>query len=563
MTKPRPCARCGVKPVAYIGREYCYDCVPRVWKKPPRCKRCGSNTDYYTNHLCRRCHRNAPLTESCRDCLAWGITRSHGGLCQACRGWNRRFPHPQECPSCRRVVTVNARGFCRLCCRQAHLVRAAHHSSDVCQANRDGQQLFIADLFRDKRPQPRAAAPAPTASPRRYPVGHRQLALFDVVRDYTAVRPSELTLPLPDLAAALDQVLVEHAARHGWRTGLQANTRSALRMLLATQDTPGTPITARDAAAVTTSRKLDNLKSVLDILATAGILEDDRRPALDAYVDRHAETLADAMATEFRQWYQILRDGTTTPPRYRPRKLRTVQMHIYRAVPVLHAWTEADFHSLREIDRQDVIDILPAQPHQRRQTLAALRALFRFLKGRHMVFVNPTARLTIAPIPAGQPLPVDLAPLCAAVNSTAPAQGALATLIAFHALRVNELCALLLTDIRDGRLHLNGRAILLADPVRAKLARWLDERARRWPNTTNPHLFINLHSAVRTTPVNPVWISQTIGISAQAIREDRILLEAITTAGDIRRLCDLFGLTIGGAERYLHTTDQPDNPVSC
>jgi hypothetical protein len=46
------------------------------------------------------------------------------------------------------------------------------------------------------------------------------------------------------------------------------------------------------------------------------------------------------------------------------------------------------------------------------------------------------------------------------------------------------------------------------------------------------------------------WITGTIGTSEQAIREDRILDEALATNGDIRRLCDLFGLTVGGAERY-------------
>ena len=46
-------------------------------------------------------------------------------------------------------------------------------------------------------------------------------------------------------------------------------------------------------------------------------------------------------------------------------------------------------------------------------------------------------------------------------------------------------------------------------------------------------------------------------MSAQAIREDRILDEAHTTRGDVRRLCDLFGLSVSGAERYTATVDHP------
>lgn len=555
MSNPRPCARCGVNPVAYVGRECCYDCVPRVWKKPPRCKRCDSDNDYYSNGLCRRCHRSAPLIESCRDCLAWGITRTHGGLCQACRGWNRRFPTPQQCPSCQRVVPLNARGYCRLCCRQANFVRLPHQTIDVCHANRSGQQLYIADLFREKRDTPPIVARKRSGLPARHPVGHRQLALLDLDRDYTAARPTDLPMPLPELAAELDQVLVEHATTHGWSKSLEANTRTAVRMLLATQDTPGAAITARRAAAVTADRKLNNLKSVLDVLAVAGMLDDDREPALDSYVHERTATLAEPMAAEFRQWYEVLRDGSTTSPRSRPRNPGTVRKQVYTALPILHAWTAEGHQALREISRQDVLDVLATDADRRRQTLATLRALFRYLKARKIVFINPTTRIRGVPMATSQPLPMDLAGLRRALNSEVAVRAALAALIAFHALRVNELVSLQLTDIHDGRLHLDGRTIPLAEPVRARLAAWLDVRAQRWPNTINPHLFINLHSAGRTKPVNLVWVSETLGISAQAIREDRILHEAITTAGDIRRLCDLFGLTIGGAERYLHTTE--------
>ena len=149
------------------------------------------------------------------------------------------------------------------------------------------------------------------------------------------------------------------------------------------------------------------------------------------------------------------------------------------------------------------------------------------------------------------------------VNSTQPVRAALGALIAFHALRPNEVRLLQLTDLHDERLRIGGRTILLAEPVRAKLRAWLDERARRWPNTTNPHLFINLHTAVRTCPTSREWITVTLGVSAQAIREDRILHEALATKGDVRRLGDLFGLTVAGAERYAHTTDQPATSTSC
>lgn len=137
-----------------------------------------------------------------------------------------------------------------------------------------------------------------------------------------------------------------------------------------------------------------------------------------------------------------------------------------------------------------------------------------------------------------------------------PARTALATLIGYYALRSEQVRALLLTDVRDGRIHLPGRTVLLAPHARQSLSSWLNSRATQWPETRNPHLFINKLSTVRTTQVSHVWINSTLGMSTQALREDRILDEAHATK-DIRRLCDLFGLSVKGTERYLTTLEHP------
>ena len=47
------------------------------------------------------------------------------------------------------------------------------------------------------------------------------------------------------------------------------------------------------------------------------------------------------------------------------------------------------------------------------------------------------------------------------------------------------------------------------------------------------------------------------GLSPTAIREDRILHEALATRGDVRRLTDLFGLSVHAASRYA-TVDDDD-----
>jgi hypothetical protein len=557
VTRPRPCAQCGINPIAYSGRAFCYDCVPRVWKRPPQCKRCGSQNDYYTAGRCRRCHRSAPLTGSCTDCLAWGVTRRRDWLCEGCHGWRKRFPVTADCPACGRCMTVNGRGYCRLCSRQAHLLREPHHKGDVIASNQTGQQLFIADLFRQKRDSAPAATSAATSWPLRYPVAHRQLALTDARRDLLAARRRGLAAPpLPDLALALDQATSDHADRHGWSRTLTDMTRRGIHILLTVQDTPGAPITFSEARLLN-QLPMQSVQCVVEVLSDVGMLDDDRPPALQDWFTRHTTGLPDTMAGELQQWFLVMRDGSTTAPRSRPRQAASTRHAVAAVIPALQTWAHAGHQSLREITREDVCTVLPADTELRRKTVTGLRSMFKLLKARHVVFVNPTARVRAEPPAASIPLPADLSTVREALASSDPFRSALAAVIAYHAPRVRHLRELRTTDIHDGRMFIAGRAVLLAAPVRERLSAMLTERARRWPGTANPYLFINQYTAARACPVSTPWITATLGVPAKTIRDDRILHEAIATQGDVRQLCELFGIGVASALRYTHTTDQP------
>lgn len=226
------------------------------------------------------------------------------------------------------------------------------------------------------------------------------------------------------------------------------------------------------------------------------------------------------------------------------------------ALPTLREWARTHC-SLREIGRDDVLAALPASGSPRTTTLQGLRSIFRVLKARRLAFVNPTARIRVAAPDTPAPPPVDLSSLRAALHSPDPATAALAGLLAFHAIRIYQLRTLHLTDVRDGRLWLDDHVIPLAEPVRQRLSAYLDYRQQRWPHTANPHLFIHYRNATTTSPVTPWWIRKRLGMSAQSIRQDRILDEAHATGGDVRQLCDLFGLSIAGAYRYTTTVDHP------
>jgi hypothetical protein len=60
------------------------------------------------------------------------------------------------------------------------------------------------------------------------------------------------------------------------------------------------------------------------------------------------------------------------------------------------------------------------------------------------------------------------------------------------------------------------------------------------------------------------WIGQQLAISAEHIRLDRIYQEVEPTGGDIRALCDLFGMSIANAARWattVHITEPPATGV--
>ena len=97
---------------------------------------------------------------------------------------------------------------------------------------------------------------------------------------------------------------------------------------------------------------------------------------------------------------------------------------------------------------------------------------------------------------------------------------------------------------------------VLAGPVRERVDAYLSYCAAAWPTTVNAYLFLHARNWTSTRPVTAAWISHQLGISAEHIRLDRIYQEVEATGGDIRALCDLFGMSIGNAARWVTTIDR-------
>ncbi|WP_280316862.1 hypothetical protein [Nocardia wallacei] len=387
------------------------------------------------------------------------------------------------------------------------------------------------------------------------PVPYQQLTLLELPRDLAAGRARGF-VPPPDPAreAAWHEFVRSHATGHGWNISITEGVQRVIRILLGIQDTPGAAIRASDVLVMSSIRM--PVRPVLDVVTAVGMLADDRVTPIVRWFDTQISILPEQMRSELTIWFDIARHGSTVPPRFRPRAEVTVKSQLGFALPTLRRWA-VDHSSLREIGRDDVLAALPAQGSARSTTLQGLRSIFRILKARKLVFVNPTARLSVSKPHPTTPDPIDLDRLRAALNSPDPTCAAMAGLLAFHAMRVRQLITLRVTDVHDGRVHLPDRVVPLAEPVRQRLSAYLDYRNSQWPDTANPHLFIHYRNATTTTPVYPKWIRDRLGMTAQSIRMDRILDESHATGGDLRRLCDLFGLSIAGAYRYTTMVDHP------
>ncbi|MGV9823474.1 hypothetical protein [Nocardia xishanensis] len=471
------------------------------------------------------------------------------------------------CRICHTLVAVNNEATCRACWREFLDHGGRKGMIGLAEANRCGRQLFLANLHHASVGRRRGASRHDTTAAEVVqttsdatgfrPVGHRQLLLFDVERDLRNGLLQGFGAPgHPRMAAFLRQFLLDHAAQHGWsKTSIKTSLRG-LSIVLSLQDTPGAPIRASEVLRLQ-QINLTTLR-LLEVCAAAGVLDDDRTPPLHDWFAAVIAELPEPMHGEVLTWFTVFTKGSKTPPRSKPRSETTVRLYARWFMPALQQWSAAGHVSLREISPEAARAVLPPSGNPRSTMGQGLRCLFRVLKAHQIVFLNPMNAISTGTHERRQPLPLVASVIRDGLNSTDPASAAAVALTAFHALRSGDLRTIRLTDIVSGRLHLRERVIPLAAPVRVRVHAWLEERDRRWPGTANPYLFVSKRTAIRAEPVGVEWITQRLGLTAQAIREDRILDELHATGGDVRRICDLFGLSVAGANRYASTLEHLD-----
>lgn len=564
------CCRCQVNRVAWARPrvDYCYACLPGGPFTAPPCRRCAATQDYFSQGMCVHCHPgSSQYPGSCKGCLAWGVYRRYNFTCWPCRWWRTHYPEG-VCDYCGQRARIGVQRACRLCMEQARRMQEPGRGLDLASANQHGQQLFLANMSfkrpRTPRLKPERRDPWNRRDKNTLPVppGTRfddsagvQQALFEmapdpeVIRQHVLVEDSDLTRYCAAIAA-------EHAQRYGWSGRQRNDVIRSLRLLQTLRPTPTAKIRASDVLQL--PRYDGNIISTIDVLAAAGLLIEDRPTGLETYFNTKTTTLPPVMKAQLEVWLRTMTNGATSAPRQRARDPQTVRLHILGIAPIIAAWAEAGHQSLAEITPEQVRQALPEKGSRRHFAEVGLKSLFKTLKARKLVFANPTRGMKPTPVATNVPLSLATAAIRGELNSPNPAIALAVALVAFHAVTGKRIRELRLTDIVDGRMVLGDRTIPLAAPVRTRLSAWLDHRNRTWPGSANPHLLINRRTAPRLVPVSKAypWLHTTL--RPQSLREDRILSEIHATGGDIRRICDLFGLSIGAATRYLMTVEHPD-----
>ncbi|MFE3002950.1 hypothetical protein ACFXG4_49375 [Nocardia sp. NPDC059246] len=238
---------------------------------------------------------------------------------------------------------------------------------------------------------------------------------------------------------------------------------------------------------------------VVEVLNHLVLLDDNRVPAFDTWLDRKLDGITPGIGREVEHWARALQHGGR---RTRHRGLHTGRAYLNSIRPALLDWSSR-YDNLREVTRDDILNIVNTlRGSRRRHTMSALRSLFT-AKKTGIVFRNPTDR-----IPFGrntytvlQPLPRSAITEAANAATTPAAQLTLA-LAAIHAARTTDIGRLKLDDIDLGnrKLTISGRTRPLDDLTRRALTEWLAYRHTHCPGTANPHVLINRVTPSATSP---------------------------------------------------------------
>lgn len=497
---------------------------------------------------CRACHPRLGIPESCRSCLGWTATRLRG-MCNPCYQFASRND-AGTCRGCARTVPVRG-GLCRLCLVQAGCL---YGPVPVLPPGGIGwHQLFFADaIHRPATTRRRPEQPARWARPR-----HVQLRLCDPPRDMSRVRLRDREPADPPFAAYLLSELNRAASLHGWPPWQRDRMLWIVGRLAAVH--AGDELIKASTVISAGAAGGHGARHALAFLADRELLDDDRPDVLGAWIDARLAGLSAGIRAETQAWIDVLRRGG---PRTRPRAELTVRARIGYIAAFLGD-VSARHASLREVTTQE-IDGWLAGRRDAFYEAGAIRSLFKTLAARRLIFADPARALRTGQRMASEPVPLP-GPLTCQIGGAAgtdPALGMVVALIGVHGLyprQARELPAEAV-DLRQGRLIHGQLSRPLDSYTRQAAASYLAYRRRRWPATTSPYLLVSSKTAHTGQPVTSRWLHNLLRhlpVTAQQLRDDRLLEETAHCGGDPVHLAAMFGIGPQASLRYARAAARP------
>jgi hypothetical protein len=121
-------------------------------------------------------------------------------------------------------------------------------------------------------------------------------------------------------------------------------------------------------------------------------------------------------------------------------------------------------------------------------------------------------------------------------------------------------------DLSGRRLDPGGLDHPLDEFTVSAIRGYLDFRNQRWPTTTSPYLLVTRKTAHTGSPVSRFWLNRLfrgLPVTAEQLRDDRIIEEALARRPDPLHLAAVFGFGPRAGLRYAAAArDSAELPVA-
>ncbi|WP_433662578.1 hypothetical protein ACQPW1_10740 [Nocardia sp. CA-128927] len=202
---------------------------------------------------------------------------------------------------------------------------------------------------------------------------------FDFRHDYSRFDRYTHADPTDPIVVQARCAAGDFGEARGWSRWLIKSVREGLTIVLSRR-VPDEKVRYSELATIV--RHHGRVAEILDQLA---LLDDDRVPAFDTWLDRKLDGVTPGIRREIEDWVRALHHGGH---RTRRRDPHTGRAYLNDIRPALLDWS-GRYDNLREVTREDILNVANAlRGNRRRHTLVALRSLFGFAKKTGIVFRN-------------------------------------------------------------------------------------------------------------------------------------------------------------------------------